>query len=681
MSKDSPSIVWLHLSDLHLCAVKTGWDVLSLLNDLKFMEAEYGLLPQLLFLTGDAAYGDLGSGSLSLAANYLEVDKLLTEVRVAFTQKIEKNNVFIVPSYHNVDQTIAIESENQHLLENDSNYHIREINNVKLAIAGVNSNWKNGNLIGNLKADNLKIALIHDTLDCLAGLDAQTRIGFSRNFDFFLHGHEHLGWLNADQFGHINIAAETYKNSQQKYGYNFTRLNFETGMVEVWLRQYVGSVWKPRIITNKTDANGCLLIDANFRLNNTQFKIVDDTFSNPIYFKHSRFPIKTTNTLPCYIQNISKLKLSNFKLFVEQEFNFHQQFNLIVGINASGKTSLLEAVSISLAAWTYGMIKGEKNHRAIELQEFREIQIDNRFDKTKRVEIAAEGKVTTVDNQQNFSLSQASWSRWCSDKYKHTQISGEVNQDNDNNHTIIFDQLGADTLQHIETGLGVTLPIIAYYATDRLWSENQPTSPEQAATLRVSRFDAYLDCLHITAAHSEINTWLLKHQLISLEQGQTSPGLLALQLAAKSALEYCSDMRFDFAASRVVLAFSTGETIPLEHLSDGQRTVLGLFCDIARRASVLNPHLSGEDILKIPGVVLIDELDLHLHPKWQRRIIEDLRCTFPNVQFICTSHSPFLIQSLRSGEELMMLEGSPTAHLGQLTIEEIAQGIMGVSQP
>jgi predicted ATP-binding protein involved in virulence len=84
-----------------------------------------------------------------------------------------------------------------------------------------------------------------------------------------------------------------------------------------------------------------------------------------------------------------------------------------------------------------------------------------------------------------------------------------------------------------------------------------------------------------------------------------------------------------------------------------------LFCDIARRAAILNPHLGGDASSKTKGVILIDELDLHLHPKWQRRIIEDLRRVFPNVQFICTTHSPFLIQSLRSSEELIMLDGEP----------------------
>ncbi|WP_133512774.1 AAA family ATPase [Candidatus Thiosymbion oneisti] len=120
---------------------------------------------------------------------------------------------------------------------------------------------------------------------------------------------------------------------------------------------------------------------------------------------------------------------------------------------------------------------------------------------------------------------------------------------------------------------------------------------------------------------------------------------------------------------------------PFSNLSDGQRSTAALVGDMAQRAARLNPHYGGEVLQQTSGVILIDELDLHLHPRWQRRIIEDLRRTFPKIQFICTTHSPFLIQSLRSGEELLMLDGQPTANVANLPVEEIAQGIMGIPNP
>jgi predicted ATP-binding protein involved in virulence len=94
-----------------------------------------------------------------------------------------------------------------------------------------------------------------------------------------------------------------------------------------------------------------------------------------------------------------------------------------------------------------------------------------------------------------------------------------------------------------------------------------------------------------------------------------------------------------------------GVTVPTSMLSDGQRSMYEKVADLAIRAVMLNSFLFGDDkeipeppdlpivLAKTPGVVLIDEVDVHLHPNWQRRVVADLRQTFPRVQFICTTHS------------------------------------------
>src|SRR5207244_596619 len=80
------------------------------------------------------------------------------------------------------------------------------------------------------------------------------------------------------------------------------------------------------------------------------------------------------------------------------------------------------------------------------------------------------------------------------------------------------------------------------------------------------------------------------------------------------------------------------------------------------------------------GVVLIDELELHLHPRWQREVSQKLRGTFPNVQFIATTHSPFVIQSLRPGE-LINLDPEEFGEYADKSIEDIAENVMGVEVP
>ena len=374
---------------------------------------------------------------------------------------------------------------------------------------------------------------------------------------------------------------------------------------------------------------------------------------------------------------IDKLEIENFKLFAQQEFTFHPQFNLVIGENGSGKTSLLNALSVALGGWAHAYIKSKNNLRPIANDEIREIQIDNRFDKTKETFIKAYGKGEIVDQFRKQNEIIAMWIRERDENQQRTQ--GRVwyapfNKD----YELDFKKLGSNVLNYIEKGNKFNLPLIAFYECDRLWKPKDKLNVEAAAKAQYTRFAPYVDCFHTATDHQAIGEWLLKQKLISLDEGEETPLSQSMRNAAKAALEGCVGFKFDIGQARVMVEFVDGTITPFEHLSDGQRTIVSLFCDIARRAAILNPHLGGNASAETQGVVLIDELDLHLHPKWQRNVIESLRKAFPKIQFICTTHSPFLIQSLRSGEELIMLEGQPTAQLANKSIEEIAQGLMGV---
>ncbi len=377
---------------------------------------------------------------------------------------------------------------------------------------------------------------------------------------------------------------------------------------------------------------------------------------------------------------INKIKLHNFKLFSNETFEFNSEFNLLIGVNGSGKTSLLRAIAVSLAGWANAYIKSNKNLRPIEVNEIREIQIDNRFDKSKSVSIIAFGEAVIIDRVNVKKNAIVEWSRERDEGYDTTRLSGKIKYSGWPTHyNLNFESLGSDILEYIENGNTFDLPIIAFYECDRLWLAKDELNLESSATQQYSRFDPYIDCFHTGADHQAIGQWLLKHELTSIQQKKKSPVLLAIQNAAISALENCIGFKFDIEQSRVIVEFKD-KNVPFEHLSDGQRTILGLFCDIARRAAILNPHLGGEANAKVTGIVLIDELDLHLHPKWQRRVIEDLRKVFPKVQFICSSHSPFLIQSLRKTDELIMLDGDPLSDYANIGIETIVKN-MGVTRP
>jgi len=105
----------------------------------------------------------------------------------------------------------------------------------------------------------------------------------------------------------------------------------------------------------------------------------------------------------------------------------------------------------------------------------------------------------------------------------------------------------------------------------------------------------------------------------------------------------------------IVWQMENGPMRPFRSLSDGQRAFLGLAADIARRAFLLNfERLGADTLIQTTGIVLIDEIDLHLHPKWQRQIIGALKRIFPKIQFFATTHSPQVIGQAKP-EEIVLL--------------------------
>lgn len=92
---------------------------------------------------------------------------------------------------------------------------------------------------------------------------------------------------------------------------------------------------------------------------------------------------------------------------------------------------------------------------------------------------------------------------------------------------------------------------------------------------------------------------------------------------------------------------------------------------------ILNPYQKGNALKNTPGIVVIDEIDLGLHPTWQRKIIGILKELFPKIQFICATHSPFIIQSLKEGELITLDRRLESEYSGE-SIEDIAEDVMGV---
>lgn len=142
-----------------------------------------------------------------------------------------------------------------------------------------------------------------------------------------------------------------------------------------------------------------------------------------------------------------------------------------------------------------------------------------------------------------------------------------------------------------------------------------------------------------------------------------------------------SNLRIELNPSRMLLTNNEGIDLQIDQLSGGYKAVLSVVADIAKRLAIANPQ--SVNPLEEEAVILIDELDLHLHPKWQKTIVEDLRRTFPKCQFIISTHSPFIIQALAASEiydiSKMQYAGKQGNYNGW-SIENIQEQMMGVER-
>lgn len=208
------------------------------------------------------------------------------------------------------------------------------------------------------------------------------------------------------------------------------------------------------------------------------------------------------------------------------------------------------------------------------------------------------------------------------------------------------------------------------------------------------RWEAFYDCFEERIRLTDLQLWFEREAIAFAEhRGRWRLGYQAIKRAILGCLPGADDLWFDGDRREIVLSINS-EAQPFSNLSAGQRMMVALIGDIAIKAVSQNAHLVTADhldegdgalpevLLRTPGLVLIDEIDVHLHPKWQRQVVRNLKETFPGIQFVGTSHSPFIIQSLEPGE-LRTLDpsGPPLVEYANRSVEDIAEEIQNVPVP
>jgi len=352
---------------------------------------------------------------------------------------------------------------------------------------------------------------------------------------------------------------------------------------------------------------------------------------------------------------IDEIKIQNFKGFKEQSFSFNSHMTVLIGDNGSGKSSILDALSFVLGTFFLG-IDGVPS-RALKEYEKRQVMVA-----PESIEVQLPFR---IDVQHSLADEQYDWFR-DTDKRKGGATSyRHANQ--------LINQAKLYT-QQVREGVDISLPLIAYYGTERLAREKYE---HLSYRKKGSRLSGYYNALDSSCIFKKSLEWFktLEDSILKFKMDDTL--YKAFTEVITSMVPSWTQIRFSWEADDMLGQLDRGAWVSFRMMSDGYQNIIRLAADIAYRAIILNPHLGAEAVRETEGVVLIDEIDMHLHPSWQKTIIADLKRTFPKIQFIVTTHSPFIVQSLRS-EELINLDGSTGENPFVKSIEEIAATEMQV---
>lgn len=356
---------------------------------------------------------------------------------------------------------------------------------------------------------------------------------------------------------------------------------------------------------------------------------------------------------------LNSIHLTNYRMHADLKVNFAPGFNVIVGVNGSGKTSLLKGVCEALNLLGDGAsVIQLRGIRPLSDPEIARLLVDNssgriRFEPQFPVKVDATGEI--------FG-SACAWTVLKKNQIDQATIT-----------THYPGQVLKQFHERISFSTAATpFPLIAFYRANRQWNAGT-SSAMQAATQKQSRMDAYIQWADASLDAIGLQTWAvskcLERYQTSSETGKSFDAIeddeLALVNAALCvAVENVKGLRYDMKQKSLLVEWAASphrEPTAFENLSDGQRAVIALVADIARRMCLLNPQLGDQVTAKTPGVVLIDELDMHLHPHWQRILTNGLKAAFPSLQFIVASHSPQVLGELQPSE-IILLRPEGTTH-------------------
>ena len=343
-----------------------------------------------------------------------------------------------------------------------------------------------------------------------------------------------------------------------------------------------------------------------------------------------------SHTVPMKIKKIDIRLFRGLKEVALKDLD--PKVNLFVGINGAGKSSILDAMSI-VFTWYVARMSSSKNR----------------------------GANIAKDDISNFSSGDCclmldvdgagSWELYRSRSY---QKKGKSALSSLNNFV-------SRLREQMDNTPGADIPLVVHYGVNRLVPDSYPRLKNDRT--EYSQLDALRNAMTASLSFADLFKWFRASEDYENEMYRAGHSFRDRGLdAVRRALEAILPDYHDLKVTRRPLALTMkkgNDTFRLNQLSDGEKCYIALVCDIARRLSIANPE---GDPLQGRGIVLIDEIELHLHPKWQQTVVSRLTHTFPNCQFFITTHSP-IVASDTNGKVYAVKNGEvvPQQTFGKLS--------------
>ncbi len=334
---------------------------------------------------------------------------------------------------------------------------------------------------------------------------------------------------------------------------------------------------------------------------------------------------------------VTSLKLANLRAIEAAEFRFQPGLNLIVGVNGAGKTTMLDALRVCLSAFVK---HANKLHAPVESFTFDDIRVGAAALNVEcAAQIGASEHRYLIHKPRDASAPQA----------KKAGMPREQVYDTPEQATF----LGAAPTQVTGRRPGGR-PLAVLFSTNRaVPSERAPGKNVAAGGTAAAFADAFANR---ELRLAEFAAWMKVQETLKSERPSARRTLAAFEDAVSRFLAGYAHLRVNGNKRPTLLIDHGNTTIAVRQLSDGERGTLALVLDLTRRLAQANPEM-GEPAAEAEAVVLIDEIDLHLHPKWQRQIVHNLTAAFPRCQFIATTHSPQVIGEVEHDRIQIIADG------------------------